>query len=136
MKGFFKFTILLFLFFGLTSMIISEGDDGYFVYLRGKKQYVVAQGKGEPTIVFLTGKGRPQTDFKKVYERLEETNRIFSYDRSGIGQSELIRNDRTIDTMAFELHALLVKERIKPTLYFSWSFFGRFYCTLFCEYVS
>jgi pimeloyl-ACP methyl ester carboxylesterase len=114
MKGFFKFTILLFLFFGLTSMIISEGDDGYFVYLRGKKQYVVAQGKGEPTIVFLTGKGRPQTDFKKVYERLEETNRIFSYDRSGIGQSELIRNDRTIDTMAFELHALLVKERIKP----------------------
>ncbi|MBK8369141.1 MAG: alpha/beta hydrolase [Bacteroidetes bacterium] len=95
-------------------MIISEGDDGYFVYLRGKKQYVVIEGKGEPTIVFLTGKGRPQTDFRKVYEKLQETNCIFSYDRSGIGQSELIRNDRTIDTMAFELHALLVKERIKP----------------------
>ena len=95
-------------------MIISEGDDGYFAYLRGKKQYVVVEGKGEPTVVFLTGKGRPQTDFRKVYEKLQETNRIFSYDRSGIGQSELIRNDRTIDTMAFELHALLVKEKIKP----------------------
>lgn len=94
-------------------MVISEGDDGYFVYLRGKKQYVVVEGKGEPTVVFLTGKGRAQTDFRKVYERLQETNQIFSYDRSGIGQSELIRNDRTIDTMAFELNALLVKERIK-----------------------
>lgn len=94
-------------------MIISEGDDGYFVYLRGKKQYVVIEGKGEPTIVFLTGKGRAQTDFRKVYDKLQENNRIFSYDRSGIGQSELIRNDRMIDTMAFELHALLVKERIK-----------------------
>ena len=94
-------------------MVISEGDDGYFVYLRGKKQYVVVEGKGEPTVVFLTGKGRAQTDFRKVYERLQETTQIFSYDRSGIGQSELIRNDRTIDTMAFELNALLVKERIK-----------------------
>jgi pimeloyl-ACP methyl ester carboxylesterase len=114
MKSIFKIFVPLILFIGLSSMIIFEGDDGYFVYLRGKKQYVLVQGKGEPTIVFLTGKGRPQTDFKKVYERLEETNRIFSYDRSGIGQSELIRNDRTTDTMAFELHALLVKERIKP----------------------
>lgn len=114
MKLLYKIFIPLILFIGLTSLIISEGDDGYFVYLRGKKQYVVIEGKGEPTIVFLTGKGRPQTDFRKVYERLQESNQIFSYDRSGIGQSELIRNDRTIDTMAFELHALLVKERIKP----------------------
>ena len=113
MRSFSKFLILLLFFVGLTSMVVSEGDDGYFVYLRGKKQYVVVEGKGEPTVVFLTGKGRPQTDFKKVYERLQETNQIFSYDRSGIGQSELIRNDRMIDTMAFELNALLVKEKIK-----------------------
>ena len=95
-------------------MIFSEGDQGYFVYLRGKKQYVLVEGKGEPTIVFLTGKGRSQTDFKKVYIKLTKTNQIFSYDRAGLGQSELIRNDRTIDTMAFELHELLVKEKIKP----------------------
>lgn len=113
MKNSFKIFISLILFIGLTSMITSEGDNGYFVYLRGKKQYVLVEGKGEPTVVFLTGKGRSQSDFKKVYERLQESNQIFSYDRSGIGQSELIRNDRTIDTMAFELNALLVKEKIK-----------------------
>jgi pimeloyl-ACP methyl ester carboxylesterase len=113
MKYIFKIFIPLILFVGLASMIVSEGDDGYFVYLRGKKQYVVVEGKGAPTIVFLSGKGRTHSDFRKVYEKLQETNRIFSYDRSGIGESELIRNDRTIDTMAFELHALLVKEKIK-----------------------
>ena len=113
MRRVFKIIIPVVLFIGLCSMIISEGDDGYFVYLRGKKQYVVVEGKGEPTVVFLTGKGRVQTDFRRVYERLQETNQIFSYDRAGIGQSELIRNDRTIDTMAFELNALLVKEKIK-----------------------
>lgn len=95
-------------------MIFSEGDDGYFTYLRGKKQYVVVLGTGEPTIVFLTGKGRDSKDFKKVYDKLKKTNQIFAYDRAGLGQSESFRGDRTVDTMAVELHELLVKEKIKP----------------------
>lgn len=95
-------------------MIFSEGDDGYFTYLRGKKQYVVVLGTGEPTIVFLTGKGRDSKDFKKVYDKLKKTNQIFAYDRAGLGQSESFRGDRTVDTMAVELHELLLKEKIKP----------------------
>ena len=98
----------------LSSWIYSEGDDGYFTYLRGKKQYVVVQGSGEPTVVFLTGKGRDCGDFKKVYDKLKKSNQIFAYDRAGLGQSEAFRGDRTVDTMAFELHELLVKEKIKP----------------------
>ncbi|MES2514425.1 MAG: alpha/beta hydrolase [Bacteroidota bacterium] len=114
MKSLFKFISCLFLCLMITAAVITEGDEGYFVYLRGKKQYVLVEGKGEPTVVFLTGKGRDHTDFKKVYSKLQEICQVFSYDRSGLGQSELIRNDRTIDTMAFELHALLTKEKIKP----------------------
>ncbi|MFN8117351.1 MAG: alpha/beta hydrolase [Bacteroidia bacterium] len=98
----------------LSSWIYSEGDDGYFTYLKGKKQYVIVQGTGEPTIVFLTGKGRDCSDFKKVYDKLKKTNQIFAYDRAGLGQSEAFRGDRRVDTMAFELHELLVKEKIKP----------------------
>ena len=98
----------------LSSWIYSEGDDGYFTYLKGKKQYVIVQGTGEPTIVFLTGKGRDCGDFKKVYDKLKKTNQIFAYDRAGLGQSEAFRGDRRVDTMAFELHELLVKEKIKP----------------------
>ena len=58
MKIVFKIFVPLFLLIVLSSWIYSEGDDGYFTFLRGKKQYVVVQGNGEPTIVFLTGKGR------------------------------------------------------------------------------
>lgn len=114
MKPLFKLIVSVCLFIGLTSMLLSEGDGGYFIYLRGKKQYVLVEGKGEPTIVFLTGKGRAQTDFKKVYNKLKKTNQIFSYDRAGLGQSEAFKNERTVDTMAYELHELLVKEKIKP----------------------
>ena len=96
-----KILIPILLVVGLTSWIYSEGDDGYFTYLRGKKQYVVVQGTGEPTVVFLTGKGRDCGDFKKVYDKLKKTNQIFAYDRAGLGQSEadairpnLARRDR------------------------------------------
>lgn len=114
MKPLFKLIVSLCLFIGLTSMILSEGEDGYFVYLNGKKQYVLVEGKGEPTIVFLTGKGRSQTDFKKVYNKIKKTKQIFSYDRAGLGQSEAFKNERTVDTMSYELHELLVKEKVKP----------------------
>lgn len=114
MKNSFKIFIPLLLLVALSSWIYSGEDDGYFTYLRGKKQYVVVQGSGEPTVVFLTGKGRDCKDFKKVYDKLKKTNQIFAYDRAGLGQSEAFRGDRTVDTMAVELHELLVKEKIKP----------------------
>lgn len=114
MKLFIKILTPILLLVALSSWIYSEGDGGYFTYLRGKKQYVVVQGTGEPTIVFLTGKGRDCSDFRKVYGKLKKTNQIFAYDRAGLGKSESFRGDRTVDTMAFELHELLVKEKIKP----------------------
>jgi hypothetical protein len=114
MKPFFKITAILFLSQSLFSQTLPEGDNGFYIYLHGKKQYVLVEGKGEPTVVFVTGKGRPQTDFKKVYTKLKKTNQIFSYDRAGLGKSELIRNERRVDTMAYELHELLIKAKIKP----------------------
>jgi len=114
MKTTLKICIPLLVLVALSSWIYSGEDDGYFTYLRGKKQYVVVQGSGEPTIVFLTGKGRDCKDFKKVYDKLKKTNQIFAYDRAGLGQSEAFRGDRTVDTMAVELHELLIKEKIKP----------------------
>ena len=114
MKIIIKITLVFLAVVGISSWIFHEGDQGHFVYLHGKKQYVLVEGSGQPTIVFLTGKGCSQTDFKKVYQKIKSTNQIFAYDRAGIGQSEAIRNDRRADTMAFELHELLIKENIKP----------------------
>ncbi len=114
MHSCYKITVAIVLILGLSSLALLEGDDGHFVFLHGKKQYVLVQGTGNPTVVFITGKGRPQTDFKKVYSKIKKEVQIFSYDRASTGQSQAFNNDRTVDTMAYELNELLLKEKIKP----------------------
>ncbi len=94
-----------------TMFFLSEGK---YVSLQGKKQFVMIRGKGDPTVVFITGKGRSLNDFRTVYTGIEHKTQIFAYDRMGMGQSESANNQRTVDTMAFELHELLIKEKIKP----------------------
>jgi pimeloyl-ACP methyl ester carboxylesterase len=88
--------------------------EGKYVDLQGKKQFVMIRGKGNPTVVFVTGKGRSLNDFRAVYSSIQHKTQIFAYDRMGIGQSESCDNQRTVDTMAFELYSLLIKEKIKP----------------------
>ena len=114
MHSCYKIIVAILLFIGLSSLVLFEGDEGHFVFLHGKKQYVLVQGTGDPTVVFITGKGRPQTDFKKVYSKLKKEVQIFSYDRASTGQSQSLNNDRTVDTMAYELNELLLKDKIKP----------------------
>jgi pimeloyl-ACP methyl ester carboxylesterase len=114
MRACYKIIVAIFLFIGLSSLVLLEGDEGHFVFLHGKKQYVLVQGTGNPTVVFITGKGRPQIDFKKVYSKIKKEVQIFSYDRASTGQSQVLNNDRTVDTMAYELNELLLKEKIKP----------------------
>jgi pimeloyl-ACP methyl ester carboxylesterase len=113
MHSYYKIILVIFLFIGLSSLVLLEGDDGHFVFLRGKKQYVLVEGTGNLTVVFITGKGRPQTDFKKVYNKIKKEVQIFSYDRASTGQSQSFNNERTVDTMAYELNELLLKEKIK-----------------------
>lgn len=98
----------------ITLSSTNNPTQGYFVYIKGKKQYVKSEGDGKPTIVFLTGKGRTMEDFTKVYNKLKSSCKVFSYDRAGLGFSQVINSQRTVDTMAYELHDLLVKENIKP----------------------
>lgn len=104
----------IFLLIGILCFSFSEGDEGYFVYLKGKKQYVLVEGKGEPSIILINGKGRTHKDFNKIIKKLKNKSLVFGYDRAGLGQSEYIKGDRRVDTMAWELHELLVKEKIKP----------------------
>lgn len=94
-----------------TMFFLSEGQ---YINLQGKKQFVMMQGKGNPTVVFITGKGRSLNDFRTVYSAISPKTQIFAYDRMGIGQSESINNKRTADTMAYELNLLLTKANIKP----------------------
>ena len=89
-------------------------NKGHYSNLHGRKQFIVSEGEGSPTIVFLSGLGDPQYYFRHVYKEIKNSNRIFAYDRAGLGNSESIKNQRRVDTMAYELHNLLANEGIKP----------------------
>ena len=98
-----------------TNMLQYDKDfGGSFVEIRGKKQFVVIKGKGKPTVVFVSGKGRTLDDFIPVFDKIKKSTQIFAYDRAGLGNSESLNNERTVDTMAYELHELLLKEKIEP----------------------
>ncbi len=107
---------------GMDSLVGQFKDDGtitvlnmgHYINYREKKQFIINEGLGKPAVVFLSGLGVPQYSFFDVYRQLKRHTQIFAYDRSGVGNSERIGNQRTIDTMAFELHALLTKERVHP----------------------
>lgn len=89
-------------------------NQGHYTNIRNKKQFVIIEGKGNPTVVFITGKGRTQDDYKTVYKTISKQTQIFAYDRAGIGQSESLNNKRSVDNMAVELNELLITEKIKP----------------------
>lgn len=88
-------------------------NKGHYDIIRRKKQFIVMEGKGTPTVIFVSGKGREQNDFTKVFKGIKKSTQIFAYDRAGLGQSESLNNERTVDTMAYELNELLIKEKIK-----------------------
>lgn len=82
-------------------------DRQQFVEIRGKKQYYLSKGNGEPVIVFITGLGPTLDDFEAIQNKLCKTNRVICYDRAGIGNSESFNNERTLENISSELKELL-----------------------------
>jgi pimeloyl-ACP methyl ester carboxylesterase len=84
-----------------------------FATVDGKKVHIVDRGTGEPTVVFLTGIICPLEHFYTVQSQISKETRTFSYDRSGLGLSEIIDTVRTYDHVANELEKILSSEDIK-----------------------
>jgi hypothetical protein len=84
----------------------------HYIEIKDKKQHVLTLGKGEPVVVFLAGGGSDLTDFDSVQRAISKITKTFSYDKPGIGKSELINSPRTLDNVAEEMKELLDKEGI------------------------
>jgi pimeloyl-ACP methyl ester carboxylesterase len=83
------------------------------VEINGKKMHILERGEGEPTVVFLTGMICPLEFFYTVQNQISKDAKTFSYDRSGLGLSEISDTVRTLDHVANELNSLLTHEDIK-----------------------
>ncbi len=86
-----------------------DKDKEQFVEIRGKKQYYLSKGNGEPVIFFITGLGPTMDDFEAIQNKLSKTNRVICYDRAGIGKSESFNNERNLENISLELKELVDK---------------------------
>ncbi len=83
-----------------------------FSVIDGKKIHILERGEGSPVVVFLTGQICPLEHFYTVQSQISKITKTFSYDRSGLGLSDILDTIRTYDHVANELDAVLKNEHL------------------------
>jgi pimeloyl-ACP methyl ester carboxylesterase len=109
-----RFLFLLSSLFIIVLIGCNQNKSDRFVEIDGHKQHILDLGEGFPVVIFVTGAGVDLNDFNKVQSEIATLTRTLSYDRAGIGLSEELDAERTVDHFAIELHEILVKEKIDP----------------------
>lgn len=82
---------------------------GQMVDVGGYHLHIHCTGTGSPTVVVESGWGDMSASWGWVQPEVAKTTRICTYDRAGMGWSELSPEPRTAREYAKELHTLLVK---------------------------
>ncbi|WP_057935718.1 alpha/beta fold hydrolase [Algoriphagus resistens] len=101
--------------------------------VEGKNQHVFLAGSGTPTVVFITGAGSNLEDFKPVQKEIAQVTRTLSYDKPGIGKSEMRCVPRTVENMTSELLVILDKTETKDNILLVGHSLGGFVARDFAE---
>lgn len=83
---------------------------GKMVTVNEHMMHVYSEGKGDLTLVFMSGGGTssPTLDFKSLYSRLSNDYRIAVIEKAGYGFSEIVDIPRDIDTVLEETRKALI----------------------------
>lgn len=87
----------------------SEDMDIQYFQNDGNKIYYHDSGSGNTTIVLVSGLTMGLETWKNFQERLSKYARVISYDRSGMGNSDYIPDNKNIDSMIMELDIIINK---------------------------
>lgn len=82
---------------------------GKMVDVGGYRLHINCTGKGSPTVVIESGWGDSSAAWGWVQPELAKTTRVCTYDRAGMGWSEVSTEPRTAREFSKELHTLLAK---------------------------
>ena len=82
---------------------------GQMVDVGGYRLHINCTGSGSPTVVVESGWGDMSATWGWVQPEIAKTTRICTYDRAGMGWSELSPEPRNAREYAKELHTLLAK---------------------------
>jgi pimeloyl-ACP methyl ester carboxylesterase len=87
---------------------------GKLVEVSGRKLHLLCSGSGAPTVILEAGASSFAIDWTLVQREIARTNRVCSYDRAGMGWSELRNVVDTPARVVADLHALLAAAAEKP----------------------
>ncbi len=99
----------------------------------GHSLNLLTGGQGSPAVVFEGGFGAGIASWSTVQKEVAAFARTVSYDRAGLGQSELGPKPRTAKQVATELHTALEKAGVKPPYVLVGHSFGGIYVRVFAE---
>lgn len=107
------------LLIGFIYELIAEAADakaypppGQLVDVGGYRLHLNCTGTGSPTVVIDAGLGDWSTSWGSVQQEVAKTTRVCTYDRAGLGWSEVGPLPRNAEQHAKELHALLQNAQV------------------------
>jgi pimeloyl-ACP methyl ester carboxylesterase len=99
---------------GLRSDRRHHPPPGRLIDLGTHHLHLLETGQGSPTIVLEAGLMSSMLSWSEIQRALAESYRVVSYDRAGLGWSDLGPMPRTAERMVEELHTLLQRAQIPP----------------------
>ena len=90
-------------------------------------------GQGSPAVIFEGGFGTGIASWSSVQKDVAAFTQTVSYDRAGLGQSDLGPKPRSAKQIATELHAALQKSGVKPPYVMVGHSFGGIYVRVFAD---
>ncbi len=85
---------------------------GELVDVGGYRMHIYCTGVGSPTVILEAGLNDFYVSWAQTQPAIAQATRVCSFDRAGLGWSELSPRPRTSEVMAEELHTLLAKANI------------------------
>jgi pimeloyl-ACP methyl ester carboxylesterase len=108
---------------------------GEMVDVGGYSLHINCVGQGSPTVVLDAGSGGFSAQWVRVQREVSGTTRVCSYDRAGMGWSEMGPDPRDAKQITSELHTLLSKADIEgPYVLVGHSFGGMYMQTYAARY--
>ena len=90
-------------------------------------------GQGSPAVIFEGGFGTGIASWSTVQKEVAAFTQTVSYDRAGLGQSDLGPKPRSAKQIATELHTALQKSGVKPPYVMVGHSFGGIYVRVFAD---
>jgi pimeloyl-ACP methyl ester carboxylesterase len=87
---------------------------GRLIDIGTHRLHLLEKGQGSPTIVLEAGLMSTMLSWSEIQPALAQSYRVVSYDRAGLGWSDLGPMPRTAERMVEELHTLLERAQIPP----------------------